>query len=66
MVEFFSPNCGYCRKLEPDYAKAAKELQDVIPFITLDCSENREVCQEYNVDGKSIFILSIVDNVEFI
>lgn len=52
MVKFYSPSCGHCVKMEPDYLKAAKQMLGVVPFISINCPDNNALCQKNNVKGK--------------
>ena len=53
MVEFYSPACGHCKAMEPEYAKAAKKMLGVIPFIAIDCTAgaNNVLCSQYQIKG---------------
>lgn len=54
LVEFFAPWCGHCKKLAPEYAKAAAVLKNDKPPIALasvDCIANSGVCSKHGVSG---------------
>lgn len=56
VVEFYAPWCGHCKKLAPEYEKAASTLHSHDPSIVLakvDASEesNREFATLYEIKG---------------
>ncbi|WBW74475.1 ER protein disulfide isomerase [Schizosaccharomyces osmophilus] len=52
MTKFYAPWCGHCKALAPEYESAAEELEkDNISMIEVDCTEEADLCNEYNIRG---------------
>ncbi|CAO0798063.1 unnamed protein product [Mucor circinelloides] len=51
LVEFFAPWCGHCKALAPEYEIAATQLKDKVKIAKVDCTENQDLCQKYDVRG---------------
>lgn len=52
MAEFYAPWCGHCKKLAPEYVKAAESLKaQNIPLAQIDCDDNRDLCMQFQVPG---------------
>jgi len=51
MVEFFAPWCGHCKRLEPEWEKAATNLKGIVPLGKVDCTAHQSLCSKYQVEG---------------
>lgn len=51
LIEFYSPSCGFCKKLEPVYSKLAEQLKEHnenIKVVKIDATEND--VEDYDID----------------
>lgn len=67
LVEFFAPckphaschvvlthslGCGHCQRLEPEYKKAALDLQQYnVTLAHVDCTQQKEICEKQEIRG---------------
>ncbi|WKX89358.1 hypothetical protein Q1695_008756 [Nippostrongylus brasiliensis] len=54
LVKFYAPWCGHCKKMAPEFDKAATKLKANDPPITLikvDCTVEKTTCDKFGVKG---------------
>ncbi|GMT00223.1 hypothetical protein PENTCL1PPCAC_22397 [Pristionchus entomophagus] len=54
LVKFYAPWCGHCKRLAPEFDKAAPKLKANDPPIALvkvDCTIEKDTCQQFGVSG---------------
>ncbi|KAF6738180.1 Protein disulfide-isomerase A3 [Oryzias melastigma] len=51
LVKFYAPWCGHCKKLAPEFEKAANKLKGLVKLAKVDCTANSETCGRFGVTG---------------
>jgi protein disulfide-isomerase A1 len=53
LVEFYAPWCGHCKALAPEYDRASILLKGTagVALAKVDCTEQRDLCEKYEVQG---------------
>uniref|UniRef100_A0A9I9DKH0 protein disulfide-isomerase n=1 Tax=Cucumis melo TaxID=3656 RepID=A0A9I9DKH0_CUCME len=51
IVEFFAPWCGHCKRLAPEWKKAAKNLKGKVKLGHVDCDAEKSLMSRFNVQG---------------
>lgn len=67
IVEFYSPYCGGCRAYKPKYIELSEQLSTEYPSIkvyAVSCVAQKEVCQEYNINGYPSLLAFPANTVE--
>ena len=49
--QLIAPWCGHCKKLEPEWNAAAKELKGIAKFGKVDATEETNLGQRYSIQG---------------
>ncbi|KAJ9686572.1 hypothetical protein PVL29_015449 [Vitis rotundifolia] len=51
IVEFFAPWCGHCKKLAPQWKKAANNLKGKVKLGHVDCDSDKSLMSRFSVQG---------------
>jgi protein disulfide isomerase len=51
LVEFYAPWCGHCKKLAPEFERAAVELKGTVALGKVDATEEKDLASKYNIKG---------------
>ncbi|XP_010754167.1 protein disulfide isomerase family A, member 8 [Larimichthys crocea] len=51
LVMFYAPWCGHCKKLAPEFEKAATRLKGTVQLAKVDCTAHSETCGHFGVSG---------------
>jgi protein disulfide-isomerase-like protein len=50
-IMFYAPWCGHCKRLSPTWDEFAEKFNSKINIAKVDCTDNRGLCEAYDVTG---------------
>ncbi|CAF2096047.1 BnaA05g35030D [Brassica napus] len=61
IVEFFAPWCGHCKKLAPEWKRAAKNLKGKVKLGHVNCDVEQSIMSRFKVQGFPTIMVFGVD-----
>mmetsp|Transcript_37519 Transcript_37519/g.6746 ORF Transcript_37519/g.6746 Transcript_37519/m.6746 type:complete len:210 (+) Transcript_37519:461-1090(+) len=61
MIKFYHPGCSHCKSMKEEWLKLADKLYGIIKVAAVNCSDEEELCEEYDVKSYPT-ILMFPDN----
>eukprot|EP01080_Neovahlkampfia_damariscottae_P011346 gene11346-4514_t len=51
-VKFYSPNCGYCKQMQPEWKKLSEKLKgSSVRVAEIDCTVHKDPCERFEIKG---------------
>lgn len=57
LVEFYSPSCGHCVRMDPELDRLAKELEGKVTIVKIDSRSGGALSHKYGVKGTPTMVL---------
>ena len=57
LVEYHAPWCGYCRRLEPAFARVAQEYGEVLTAVKIDIDKEPALSDEEHIEVVPTLVL---------
>jgi len=52
LADFYAPWCGHCKKLNPEFDKAAENLKDTkVKLVKIDATAEKDLASKHNIKG---------------
>ena len=57
LVEYHAPWCGYCRRLEPAFARVSQEYTDILTAVKIDIDKEPALAEEEHIEVVPTLVL---------
>jgi len=51
LVEFYAPWCGHCKRLAPEFERAAAALKGRVPLAKVDATVETQLAEDFKIEG---------------